>query len=185
MVLFYNLFNNGTTADGCRFVLTNITKTVNAGIFNNSSFLCYINFMIKHIYDTRVYYADTDAYGVVWHGAYIRWLEKGRVELCDMLGLDLVSMKNNDVLIPVTNMNIRYKASAKLDDRIIVESWVEKCNGLTVTFKQAVKSKDTGKLFVEAAFDCVAVTNDGKLYRRMPQELIEKFEKGVLCPATV
>ncbi len=140
---------------------------------------------MKHSYESRVYYADTDAYGVVWHGAYLRWLEKGRVELCDMLGLDLVSMKQNDMLIPVTNMNIKYKASAKLDDRIIIESWVEKYNSLSVTFKQVIKSKDSGKIYAEALFDCVAVTNDGKLYRRMPQELAQKFEKGVKCPALV
>lgn len=140
---------------------------------------------MKHTYETRVYYADTDAYGVVWHGAYLRWLETGRVELCDMLGLDLVSMKKSDILIPVTNMNIRYKASAKLDDRIIIDSWVEKFNTLSVTFRQTVKSKETDKVFAEASFDCVAVTNAGKLYRKMPEELLRKFEKGVACPALV
>lgn len=140
---------------------------------------------MKHTYESRVYYADTDAYGVVWHGAYLRWLEKGRVELCDMLGLNLVLLKHNDILIPVTNMNIKYRASAKLDDRIIIESWIEKYNTLSVTFKQVIKSKDNGKIFTEAAFDCVAVTNDGKLYRKMPKELAEKFEKGVKCPAFV
>ena len=41
---------------------------------------------MKHIFETKVYYADTDAYGVVWHGTYLRWMEKGRVDLCDMLG---------------------------------------------------------------------------------------------------
>ena len=81
---------------------------------------------MKHIFETKVYYADTDAYGVVWHGTYLRWMEKGRVDLCDMLGLDLVAMKNNDVLLPVANMNVRYKASARLDDDIIIETWIEK-----------------------------------------------------------
>ena len=134
---------------------------------------------MKNIFETRVYYSDTDAYGVVWHGAYLRWLEKGRVDLCNDLGIDLVTMKNMDVLLPVTNMNVKYKASAKLDDTIIIETWIEKFNSLSVTFKQVIRSKDTNKIFIEALFDVVAISNDGKLYRRMPEKLQKAFETGI------
>lgn len=134
---------------------------------------------MKNIFETKVYYSDTDAYGVVWHGAYLRWLERGRVDLCEMLGLDLVSMKNMDILLPVTNMNVKYKASARLDDDIIIETWIEKYNSLSVTFKQVIKSKETNKTFIEAVFDVVAISNAGKLYRRMPEQLTECFEKAM------
>ncbi len=134
---------------------------------------------MKNIFETRVYYSDTDAYGVVWHGAYLRWLEKGRVDLCNDLGIDLVTMKNMDVLLPVTNMNVKYKASAKLDDTVIIETWIEKFNSLSVTFKQVIRSKETNKIFIEALFDVVAISNDGKLYRRMPEKLQKAFETGI------
>ncbi len=133
---------------------------------------------MKHIFETKVYYADTDAYSVVWHGAYLRWLEKGRVELCDKLGLDLIAMKNSDILLPVTNMNVRYKASAKLNDSIVVETWIEKCSTLSVTFKQTIKSNE-GRLFIEAVFDVVAINNAGKLYRRMPDDIFAKLQRGI------
>ena len=42
----------------------------------------------------RVYYADTDAYGVVWHGTYLRWLEAGRIEYTEKtFGLNLKTMQ--------------------------------------------------------------------------------------------
>lgn len=116
---------------------------------------------MKHIFETKVYYSDTDAYGVVWHGAYLRWLEKGRVDLCDALGLDLVTLKKSDILLPVTNMNVRYKASAKLNDTVIIETRIEKYNSLSVTFKQLIKSKETEKVFIEALFDVVAINEAG------------------------
>lgn len=137
---------------------------------------------MKHTFETKVYYADTDAYGVVWHGAYLRWLERGRVELCNALGLDLIAMKNADVLLPVTNMNVRYKASAKLNDDIIIETWLKDFNGLSVIFKQTIRSKETNRLFIEATFDVVAVNEAGRLYRRMPEDLVEKFKKGLEEP---
>ena len=133
---------------------------------------------MKHTFETKVYYSDTDAYGVVWHGSYLRWMEKGRVDLCEKLGLDLVSMKNNDVLLPVANMNVRYKASARLNDNIIIETWIEKYNGLSVTFGQTIKSKEDLKLFIKAEFDVVAISNDGKLYRRMPEVVVNALKKG-------
>lgn len=144
---------------------------------------------MKHTFETKVYYADTDAYGVVWHGAYLRWLEKGRVELCDALGLDLIAMKKADVLLPVTNMNVRYKSSARLNDNIIIETWLEKCNGLSVTFKQTIRlhpplnplpsMEGKSKLLIEATFDVVAINEAGKLYRKMPEDLYEKLQKGL------
>ena len=88
-------------------------------------------------------------------------------------------MKKMDILLPVTNMNVKYKASAKLDDAIIIETWIEKFNSLSVTFKQVIKSKETDKVFIEAVFDVVAISNAGKLYRRMAADLIECFEKAV------
>ena len=38
---------------------------------------------MKNIFETIIYYADTDAYGVVWHGAYLRWMEKGRCDFSE------------------------------------------------------------------------------------------------------
>ncbi len=141
---------------------------------------------MKNVFETKVYYSDTDAYGVVWHGAYLRWMEKGRVDLCDSMGLDLVTLKNSDILMPVTNMNVRYKASARLNDTIIIETWIEKYNSLSITFKQVIKSKETGKLFIEALFDVVAINESGKLYRRLPEAVVSAMEKdSEKCPVSV
>ena len=98
---------------------------------------------MKHILEQTAYYADTDSYGVVWHGTYLRWMEQARVEFCRELGIDLISMKENDIVIPVTNINIRYKASAKIDDKVLVETKIIKISPLTVTFSQIIRHKET------------------------------------------
>lgn len=136
---------------------------------------------MKHTFEQKVYYSDTDAYGVVWHGSYLRWLEMGRVELCEMLGHNLLELEANDIVMPVTNMNIRYKASGKLNDVVIVETWIKKTTPVTVVFEQTIKNKESGKLFIQAEFEVVAIHNDGKMYRRMPDILKESFEKVLLC----
>lgn len=135
---------------------------------------------MKHIFEQKVYYADTDSYGVVWHGAYLRWLEAGRVELCQALGLNLIELKANDIAIPVVNMNVRYKSSAKLNDNVIIETSIKKVTPLSVTFYQTVRNKESKALYIQAEFDTVAINNAGKLYRKLPDVLIKAFE-GAVC----
>ncbi len=133
--------------------------------------------MKKHIFEQKVYYADTDAYGVVWHGNYFRWLEFGRVDWCEMFGYNLIELQKQDIVLPVVNINAKYKMSAKLNDMLIIETQIAKFNGLSVTFSQVIKSKETGKVFMQAEVEVVAISNSGKLHRRMPTILAEIFEK--------
>lgn len=134
---------------------------------------------MKNIFEQNIYYADTDAYGVVWHGAYLRWMEKGRCDLCEELGFNLVELVNQDIALPVANMNVKFKASAKLNDKLIVETWISKLTPLCATFTQTIKNKLTDKIYIIAEFDIVAVNNEGKLYRRIPEILRTKLEEAL------
>ena len=136
---------------------------------------------MENIFKDKVYYSDTDAYGVVWHGSYLRWLEKGRVLFCEDLGLNLVDLSKQDIVLPVTSMNIKYKASAKLNDDISVSTKIVKRTLLSVTFLQTVNDAETGRLFVQAEVDIVAISNAGKLYRRLPEVLDNAFSGDVIC----
>lgn len=138
-----------------------------------------MNHPIKHTFEQKVYYSDTDAYGVVWHGSYLRWLEMGRIELCETMGCNLLDLQSQDITLPVVNLNVRYKSSAKLNDEMIIETSIQKFNSLSVTFEQKILNKNTGKTFLEAFVDVVAIDNNGKLYRKMPQVLLQAFEKAI------
>ncbi len=142
--------------------------------------------MAVNVFRQKVYYSDTDAYGVVWHGAYLRWLEMGRVDWCEERGHNLIELENQNIVLPVVNLNVRYKSSAKLNDDLIIETSVNKFNGLSVTFYQVIKSLDSKKVFIEAEVEVVAISKDaGKLYRRMPQILADVFKKEVECLLSV
>lgn len=134
---------------------------------------------MNNVFEQKVYYSDTDAYGVVWHGSYLRWLEMGRVMLCEMMGYNLVELESKNIVLPVVNLNVKYKSSAKLNDEMVIETSILKFSPLSVTFKQKIFDKNTQKTFIEAAVDVVAIDNNGKLYRKMPQMLIDAFSKAM------
>lgn len=128
---------------------------------------------MEHRFETKVYYSDTDAYGVVWHGHYLRWLEKGRTDFCDEHGINLAELAKEDIVLPVASVDIKYKRSAKLNDEIIVISKVSELTPLYMTFNQKVADKNSDVIFAEANIKVVAVNNEGKLYRRIPQKLYD------------
>ena len=134
---------------------------------------------MKHEFEQKVYYSDTDAYGVVWHGSYVRWLEMGRIDFGEQIGPSLLELQAQNIALPVVNINIRYKSSAKLNDNMIIQTSVQKYNALSVSFEQKILDKNTGKTFIEAVVDVVAIDNDGKLYRRMPEVLKNMFEAAI------
>lgn len=134
---------------------------------------------MKHIFEQKVYYADTDAYGVVWHGTYLRWMETGRIELLNLMGLNLLALQKANVMLPVTGINIRFKSPAKLDDTVIVETSLTKLSSLTASFSQTIKEKLTGRIFIQAEVEGVAVDSAGKLYRRMPDDIRSAFENAL------
>ena len=98
---------------------------------------------MEYIQEIRVLYSDTDAYGVVWHGSYTKWFEAARVGLVEQIGLPLEKLESENILFPVVEMNIRYKSSAKMNERIIIKTNVQELKPLSVTFEHKVYEKET------------------------------------------
>ncbi len=134
---------------------------------------------MQHNDEIRVYYADTDAYGVVWHGAYLRWLEAGRIEFTDkVLGLDLKQMQEEGCVLPVVELNVKYKVSARLDDNLILSTEIEQLRPSAIVFRQTLKNKDTGVVNIVATVTCVAVdTKTNKMFRRLPEYITKPYER--------
>lgn len=131
---------------------------------------------MEYIQEIRVLYSDTDAYGVVWHGAYTKWFEAARVGIVEQLGLELESLEKNNILFPVVEMNIRYKSSAKMNERIIIKTRIKEVKPVSITFEHNVYEKNTQTLRVNAQTTIVVINSEtGKMYRRMPEDLYSKF----------
>ncbi|MDD3419673.1 MAG: thioesterase family protein [Candidatus Gastranaerophilales bacterium] len=131
---------------------------------------------MKHSFEDKIYYSDTDCYGVVWHGAYTRWVERSRTEFCNVF-MDVHSLEKAGTLFPVVELNIRYKASAKLFDQIIVETTLIELKKTSMKFETKVIDKTTGKIFVIATSTLVTTSLNGKLNRQIPDEIYQKLEQ--------
>lgn len=135
---------------------------------------------MKHTKEVRVYYHDTDSYGVVWHGSSVKWFEEGRVELCDLLGITIADMEKDGIVFPVVDMHIRYKSSAFFNDILLVETTISEFKQMSVTFSHTVKNKETGKVNIIAETTIVAVdSKNGKLIKHLPEKMINAFKSAI------
>ena len=135
---------------------------------------------MEYTQEIRILYSDTDSYGVVWHGAYTKWFEAARVGLVEQMGLELETLENSGIVFPVVEMNIRYKSSAKMNERIVIKTKVAELKPLSVTFEHKVYEQKTNTLRVIAHTTIVVIdTKTGKMFRKMPEDMYNKFLSAV------
>lgn len=131
---------------------------------------------MEYTQEIRILYSDTDSYGVVWHGAYTKWFEAARVGLVEQMGLELEALENSGIVFPVVEMNIRYKSSAKMNERIVIKTKVSELKPLSVTFEHKVYEQKTNTLRVIAHTTIVVIdTKTGKMFRKMPEDMYNRF----------
>jgi len=111
----------------------------------------------------RVRYAETDQMGVVYYANYLVWFEVGRAELMRQRGLDYKQMEIEEgCLMAVVEANARYKAPARYDEELIVETTVTGVRGPVVRFSYQVLRADDRTLLCEGETVHVVVGRDMK-----------------------
>src|SRR6188474_918157 len=76
-----------------------------------------------HLFPVRVYFEDTDLSGVVYHANYLRWFERARSDMLRLLGIDQrAAHAAGEGAYAVSELSIRYRAPARLDDAVTVKS---------------------------------------------------------------
>src|SRR5690625_3261480 len=76
--------------------------------------------MTWHQENMRVQYKDTDQMGVVHHVNYVIWFEVGRSEWMSHFGMTYSELEEQGLLLPVMDVQVQYKASARYDDCVSI-----------------------------------------------------------------
>ena len=76
----------------------------------------------EHAVEVRVRYAETDRMGHAYYGAYMAWLEVGRVEYLRARGVTYRRLEEEGFLLPVREAHVEYLAPAHYDDLLTVRT---------------------------------------------------------------
>ena len=123
-------------------------------------------------YNTKVYYEDTDAGGIVYYANYLKFLERARSEAIYSMGLTNKKLLNNyGTIIIVKSCKIDYKSPAKFEDLLEIISKIKTIGKSSFTMDQIIKIKD--QIISESEIVLVTVNAEGKPIR-IP-DVLNKF----------
>jgi acyl-CoA thioester hydrolase len=131
-----------------------------------------------------VRFAECDPYGVVWHGHYVLYLEHAREALTGSFGFTAARALEMGYRVPVTRMELKYRAPARPDQTIRVTARLRAPSIARFVMDYEVRS-ETGDLLVSAQTEQVIVNKAGELLLTMPAGLralcasILEFQDGL------
>ena len=124
----------------------------------------------------RVYYADTDFSGVVYHARYLEFLERGRSDFLRLAGVhhtELIEGKHGERIVwVVRRMEIDFVQPARIDDILTVETRAASISGARIVMAQELKRGED--LLVRARVEA-AIIGEGGRPKRFPKEWIAAF----------
>ncbi len=124
----------------------------------------------------RVYYADTDFSGVVYHARYLEFLERGRSDFLRLAGVHHTELAEGrhggSIAWVVRRMEIDFIAPARIDDIVTVETRTLEVSGARIRMAQQLRRGR--ELLVEAKVEAAIVGDNGRP-RRFPKEWIAAF----------
>ena len=113
------------------------------------------------IFETKVYYEDTDAGGVVYYANYLKYIERARTEAINSIGIShKILIDRHQTFIVVKSCSIEFSKPAKLEDKLQIYSNIEKLNKASFVMKQKIKKNS--EQICEAIVELVTVNADGK-----------------------
>ena len=129
----------------------------------------------SHLFALRVYFEDTDLSGVVYHANYLRYLERARSDMLRVGGIDQrATFESGGGAYAITDLTIKYRAPARLDDALLIESRVTLIRAASVVIHQTVRRG--AEMLADATVTAALVGPDGRP-RRQPAAWVDTFRR--------
>ena len=106
--------------------------------------------------ELRVYYEDTDAGGVLYHAAAVRYLDRGRTEWLRARGVTLGALAARHARVfAVRALAVEYLAPGRLDDALTVGTRLRAARPASLRFEQELRRGGECLARAEVAVACL------------------------------
>jgi acyl-CoA thioester hydrolase len=117
-----------------------------------------------HYFPMRVYYADTDAGGIVYHSTYLDFAERARTEMMRFRGLDHAQLsRDHGLLFAVRSCEVDYFRPARLDDLLEIRTFLTHLGGASLHVRQSIWRGE--EELVRLVIRLACIYSDGRVMR--------------------
>ncbi|WP_373542198.1 acyl-CoA thioesterase [Chamaesiphon sp.] len=129
-------------------------------------------------YPIVVYPHHTDYGGIVWHGAYLTWMEEARVACLKSIGIDFADLVAMGCDLPVVDLSVRYHRALKMGESAIVKTRTIDMEGVRIVWEYEIQSVDRDVVYLTGMVTLVAVDREkGKIMRQLPTTVKDALVK--------
>lgn len=124
----------------------------------------------------RVYYEDTDAQGVVYYANYFRFMERARTEWLEAMGIDHVTMMNEDKrILVVSEAHAKFLIPARLGDSLVVTAALSRLGRATFEIEQKIYRNSTdGELLIQGGVTAAYLDSESMKPKRVPKDFFKE-----------
>lgn len=128
---------------------------------------------LEHRLPIRVYYEDTDFTGLVYHGNYVRYFERGRSDALRLMGVGHAELLDGDepMAFVISTMSLTFLKPARIDDALVVRTRYRAVKGPRLLISQSIVRGDDA--LCRAEVEAVCIHMDGRP-RRPARLLVDK-----------
>ena len=127
----------------------------------------------------RVLPQHTDHAGVMWHGAYVGWLEEARIEALGAAGLPYSDLSARGLELPIVSLAIDYRQALLHGDVVELRSLVLPRRGVKLPWQTCLFGPG-GVLAATARVELVLLDlSAGPARRRLLRHWPEDLERGL------
>jgi acyl-CoA thioester hydrolase len=131
--------------------------------------------MLYNKTDIKVRYGETDQMGIVNNAVYPSWFEIGRTELFDDLQLPYSEMEKQGIMLPLSELHIKYHSPAYYGDTVTIETKVLKMPGVRIVFDYTISHN--GRLITTGQTIQAFINAGTRRPIRIPEDLKNSLQK--------
>ncbi len=138
-----------------------------------------MEYKFSHVHKVRVRYGETDQMGYCYYGNYAQYFEIGRVEALRDLGLSYRAMEGEGVMLPVSELNIKYLKPSFYDDELVIETFLTEIKGPRIYFRYEIRNANN-EITTTATTTLVFVDKESKRPTKSPEALKVALSKFLI-----
>ena len=123
----------------------------------------------------RVRYDEVDKMGYVYHGNYAKYYHISRTELLRRIGISDKELENNNVILPVIEMSIKYIKPIFYDDIITIRTYLYNIPTSRMIFHHEVRNHND-EVINQADSTLAFVDINTRVPMRAPQLIVNKIK---------
>ncbi|EUJ32388.1 acyl-CoA thioesterase [Listeria cornellensis] len=104
-----------------------------------------------------VRYAETDQMGIVYHANYLVWMEIGRTDFLESIGLRYFDMEQEGYISPVLDVHISYKQAMKYGQKAVVKTWIKSYDGFRIVYGYEIRQEGGSDIHISGETEHIAV----------------------------